>query len=1264
MDMPHDHFQEPRDQAEVLKHICEVLAQRTDNDFSRYKPGTLQRRIQNRARATGSPTLQDYLAHLRDSAEEAEALLDDLLIGVTEFFRDPMAFVSLANHLLPELASRKADPEPLRIWVPGCCTGEEAYSIAMLVREQLDALGATRPVRIFATDIDTSALMHAKAGRYAADALRGVSADRLARFFVPEGALFRVAKELRDMCVFSVQNLVRDPPFSSLNLIACRNVFIYLQPDLQRKLVPLFHFALRARGILFLGPAEGLASSPDLFEAVDKVHRIFLRREVQYRLPLDFPLGDRRLLYRDRPRADRATGAPATTTDGLFERMLLEEYAPASAIINELGDVLFCAGRIGRFLHPPMGPPTSNLLQSTSGPLRRELRNLLAQAADPTGPGPATALVRADSGQGEESLRVTVRPMPGLERESGVFAVILQTLEPAAALAPLASATDNPLLDQMEMELRVTQAELQATVDELGSTNEAFSASNEELQASNEELQASQEELRSVNEELTTLNHELQQKVGELRLANSDLQNLLGATAIATVFLDQELRITRYTPASAEVYRLIEGDLGRPIGDIVPLFRGADVIEMARQVLATHETREEHVQGSEGDRWFIARALPYRTLAQTVGGVVLTFTDITEIMLAQRSLAENQERLQVSEERLSYSLLRSHTGAWEFDNSDGSAYRTLEQARIFGYDSVEAPWTREAFLEHILPEDRAEAARIIREGAAAGSDWTFQCRIRRADGEIRWVHVAGGARGGRDHKPGLMAGIIQDITASKQAEEEVRRSEERFALTFHASPDAIAITRIEDGTYLLVNDSFTRFLGYSPAEVIGKTSIELGVWVDPRDRVRWAEELRRDGQVTCLEMSFRRGDGAVAIGQVSSRMITVAGETVQLSIIRDVTRQRSEEEHHRLLEAEVEHMQRMESLGRLAGGIAHDMNNVLAAIFALTQALRVRHADDAELDGALATMERAAGRGRDLVKGLVGFSRKGLREPAPVDLNDLVRQEMALLDRTLMQKFRLVMDLDETLPSITGEAGILGSALMNLCMNGADAMVPGGTLTLRTRRQGEDMVEIWVEDTGEGMAPEVMRKAMEPFFTTKPSGKGTGLGLSMVLNAARAHGGSLTLHSEPGQGTRAVLALPVAMATQGPDVLETAPPVPPLCILMVDDDELLRASVPTMLRMLGHHVEVVDGGPAALAWLDGGNKADLVLLDMNMPGMGGLEVLRGIRHRNPGLAVLVATGYLDGEVEEVMARDPRVRVLGKPFTLVGIQRAFLELFRG
>jgi two-component system CheB/CheR fusion protein len=1246
------------DRIGVLQAICESLSRRTANDFSRYKPGTLYRRINRRLQVTGARTLEEYLAILDETPDEASALLNDLLIRVTEFFRDLEPFESLASQLQQALRAGSGDA-PFRIWVPGCSSGEEAYTLAILVRELLDRVGSARRVQIFATDIDTAALLQAKSGRYVAHALRKVAPDRLARFFVREGDAYRVAKELREMCVFSVQNILRDPPFSSLDLISCRNVFIYLQPALQRKLLPLFHFALKPGGLLFLGSAESLATHLDLFEPLDKVSRIYRRREVQKRPPIEFPVGDRRQAHRHGPPA--ASGgleAAPPAADGLFERMLLQEYVPASAIINGAGDVLYCAGRIGRFLHPPLGAPNGNLLQCTTGRLRQELRGLLARVAgDPV--GRVSSVLQHDAGMGDEILKITLRMLPGLDPGAGVIALVIET-QPAGGTvlpAPRPGDGENPLLEQMERELRGTQAELQATVEELGSTSEEFRAANEELQTANEELQTSQEELQSVNEELSTLNNELQLKLQELREANGDLQNLLAATDIATVFLDLEMRISRFTPAAGRFFRIREGDLGRSIQDFTPLFEGADFASLALEVLATHGVRREQVHSPDGRRWHILQVLPYRSLAGEVTGVVATFVDISEMVAAHRSMMASEQRYRNLFDNMGNGFAHCRMrfeGDWPADFQYLSVNRAFELQT--GLAGVAGKWVSEVIpgIRESDPELFERYGRVARTGVAE----RFELYLA-ALGQWFDLSIYSPA-------PGEFVAVFDVISARKRQEAELAASEERFSQAFHASPDAIAVTRLADGVYTLVNEGLERMLDRTAAELVGRSALELNIWVDPADRAAWRSELQAEGRVTSREVAFRRRDGSVVLGEVSSRVIALDGEAAQLSIIRDVTEQKRAAEERRPLEAEVEHMQKLDSLGRLAGGMAHDMNNVLSAIYAVTQSLRTRYRTEPELDESLSTVERAAARGRDLVRGLVAFTRKDLRESVSIDLNELVRQEVALLDRTLLQKYRVVVDLEEPLPVILGEPGPLGSALMNLCVNAVDAMPGGGTLTIRTRCRKEaerSWVEVTVVDTGEGMTPEVLRKAMEPFFTTKPAGKGTGLGLVMVFNTARAHGGSLALRSEPGQGTQALLSLPCAGAGARPALPVEAQPGPtaPRRILLVDDDELLRDSVPMMLELLGNRVDALDGGQALLDRLRADGGFDLVILDVNMPGLGGLETLGLLRQSRPELAVLLATGNLDAEVEAVLQRDPRTAAIAKPFTLDELRRKLAEV---
>jgi PAS domain S-box-containing protein len=373
--------------------------------------------------------------------------------------------------------------------------------------------------------------------------------------------------------------------------------------------------------------------------------------------------------------------------------------------------------------------------------------------------------------------------------------------------------------------------------------------------------------------------------------------------------------------------------------------------------------------------------------------------------------------------------------------------------------------------------------------------------------------------------------------------------------------------------------------------------------------------------------------------------------------------QRTMEEELRAVEEQIRRSQKMESLGCLAGGIAHDMNNVLGAIFAVTQTARLRYSDQVDLDQALATVERAATRGRDLVRGLLGLARMEIGASAPVDINQLVQQEMELLERTLLQKIRLVVDLEQPLPPVLAETSSLASALMNLCVNAADAMPDGGTLTLRTRNRADAQVEITVEDTGLGMSPKVLERAMDPFFTTKEVGKGTGLGLAMVFNAAKAHGGTLTLHSQEGVGTRAVLLLPGHSEPVPSPVLAESrtPAAAAMKLLLVDDDELLRDAVPFLLETLGHQVDVAAGGEEALAYLAAGNLPDAIILDLNMPGMDGLETLRRLRSPHPTLPVLLATGFLGGAAEAVVRADRYAKAINKPFSIDQVQAKLIEV---
>ena len=633
--------------ADHLAQICALLRTRTGHDFTGYKDKTVARRVQRRMQVLQIDEVPDFIERLRKDPQEVDALLQDLLIGVTNFFRDPQAFEALEREVIPHLFEGKGPDDSVRIWVPGCSTGEEAYSIAILLREHMPKGQSAPKLQIFASDIDEQSLQIARIGRFPSTIAKDIPPARLERYFVREDGTYRIASDLREICLFSSHNLLRDAPFSKLDLIACRNLLIYLTPDLQNRLIPLFHYALNDGGFLFLGTSENVTRHTRLFATVEKAHRIFRRRpQIERRLP-EFPLTtpEGRRLAQATPR----TAVEHEPLQTLAERQLLDRYSPAYVVVNADGDLLHGSGRTGKYLELPQGAPRTDIYSMARAGLRPDLRAGVHKAVS-TGQVSIQRNVTVGTNGGRQAIDLIVHPIRTSAMPDSLFMVVFQDIggiKSTEAEGESVEELENANLRQLEMELRATRERLQTTTEELESSNEELksgneelSSMNEELQSANEELETSKEELQSINEELQTVNAELNARVEELSRANSDIANLLESTQIATVFLDRNLAIKSFTPAAKDVFRLVESDTGRPLTHVRARFHSDTVQEDAERVLRTLATFERQVESNYNEARYVMRMMPYRTVDNVIGGVVITFVDVSQITAAEARIGE------------------------------------------------------------------------------------------------------------------------------------------------------------------------------------------------------------------------------------------------------------------------------------------------------------------------------------------------------------------------------------------------------------------------------------------------------------------------------------------------------------------------------------------------------------------------------------------------------------------------------------------------
>jgi two-component system CheB/CheR fusion protein len=639
-----------------LTRIADLLRNKTGNDFHSYKQNTFLRRVQRRMQVVQIEDISAYVDFLRNDKDEAQHLFNDLLVGVTEFFRDKREFEVLEAQVIPKIFEDKTSGQQVRIWVLGCATGEEAYSIAILLREHMATLDSAPQVQIFATDIDGRALATARVGRYRTGIENDMSPERLARWFVREGDTYCVVKELREMCIFSQHNVIKDAPFSKLDLVSCRNLLIYLNSELQNRVIPLFHFALLPARFLFLGNSENVTRHPKLFAPVDRRARIFKKLDSGTRLPPEFPI---------------TTSAGRTPVElppirnfgpdvGLERRAqrIAERYAPAYVITDDNFHILHFSGRTGRYIEPTAGTATLDLLSLVHRDLRLELRTALSRARETNEAVQAEQVSLGVNGH-RVLVDITVEPIQDGPNGHRNFIILfkegpVRSIEGRESNANALVRTEH--VERLESELRATRERLQATIEELESTNEELKSSNEEyqslneaLQSANEELETSREELQSVNEELTTVNGEPAHRVQELTRATSDLKNFLESTQIATVFLDNDMRVMNFTPAITQVLHLVETDVGRPISHIKAKIPIEELYDDIRKVLRTLASAERELTAPDSGTRYIVRILPYRSIDNFIAGVVITFIDVTAITRAEERqrqlLAELQHRV-------------------------------------------------------------------------------------------------------------------------------------------------------------------------------------------------------------------------------------------------------------------------------------------------------------------------------------------------------------------------------------------------------------------------------------------------------------------------------------------------------------------------------------------------------------------------------------------------------------------------------------------
>jgi two-component system, chemotaxis family, CheB/CheR fusion protein len=1243
---------------EILPKIIDYMKTETVHNFEHYKEGTLLRRIDRRMSLNHIEKPADYLTLLKASPSEVEQLSKDFLISVTTFFRDAEVYRNLESTIIPRLAKERNIDDPIRVWVAGCATGEEAYSIGMLLIEHLSEVQPRRKIQIFASDIDEEALAAAREGVYPESIGTYVSKDRLDRFFTKEDSYYRVLPELREIIVFATQNLLSDAPFSRLDLISCRNVLIYLDPAVQDRIISMFHFALRDQGVLVLGTSETVgAVNADFFKTVSKKERIFEKiarhRKTHFELPVAPITSFRGPTARNKPDTQSQVSLSEVT-----RRALIEHYSPAAILINSKSEGLYFSGPVDRYLKVPSGEASQDILSMVRNGLRTGLRTVIRQAVE------TNEACRSDSAQMTRNetrfpVVITARPID-TQNEILYLITFADHLEASVKVsdAPVSNA-DRAVINTLESELenvrrdlKNTIADYERTTEDLRAANEEAMSMNEEFQSTNEELETSKEELQSLNEELTTLNAQLQEKIEEQRKTASDLDNLLTSTDIATIFLDKNLSIKRFTEPATALFNLRATDIDRPFSDITQKVDDPELLSAAARVLSDLTPLTKDV-AMGGDCWFSRRVLPYYTANKKVDGVVITFADVTELKRAEQAARNAQEYSETIVETIREPLI-----VLDEDLKVASANKAFFQAfqqdpsgavgtSIFklGDGQWDTPELRE-LLGKVIPQNEAvEAFEVDRDFLNVGRRiMVLNARKMISD----------------DARPSRILLAIEDVTERRTSKEKLEARDAWLASIIKTVPDAI-ISIDSRGIVGTFSPGAEVIFGYQADEVIGQNIKLLMNKEDMSKHDSYLRDYLATGAKHIIgnsrEVIGQKKDGTQIPLSLLVNELRYDDTRLFVGVLRDMTSDMQRLE-------ELRRAQKMEAMGQLTGGVAHDFNNLLTIILGNLEIMSFKDKNKS-LAPMIDAATEAAGLGADLTAELLAFGRRQPVNPVVLDLSAAVSEAKMLLHRTFRKEVEIHFVLEKAPWKTYADKGLITNALLNLCINSHDAMPKGGKLVIETNNVRIDegsphlkpgifpgeYVKLTVSDTGKGMTSHVKDRALEPYFTTKEKGQGSGLGLSTVYGFASQSGGFVDIESEPGKGAAISIFLPRHIGSEK-EVEPVASEMENISggtetILVVEDDPRVRQVTLTRLQMLGYTTIEAENGPKALELINKSQHFDLLFTDVIMPGgMDGAQLVEAARLIKPDLRVLYASGY----AEEVLELEKGGTLIRKPYS--------------